>query len=427
MFGNLPLFDTRGIFGREGVRWRIALLLLCVTAINYLDRQALAIAAPILQKEFDLSKADYGFITSAFLLTYAIGQATAGRILDFIGTKRGFSWAIVLWSLTGMLHALGQGLLSFFVLRALLGLTESLNFPAAMKAVAEWFPKKDRALGASMVRVGTGVGALTAPPFLGLLIYYYGWQSAFLVPGAMGFLWLLVWQKYYFSPEAHPRLTPAESHLIMQDRVPDKPGAQGSETWRTLIRRRDLQGLMAARFFADNLLYFYLFWLPIYLSEARGFSLLQIGLFAWIPFLFSDLGGLFVGWLSGKVLGRGWSLWTTRISFLWIAAVLVPVAGLAAVVDSPFVALGLISFGLFMNQFKTTPLFTLPTDIFPAKSVGTAWGMCGAAGSIGATLMQPFIGLLADNVGYSVVFGLVSILPALAAISVTLTVRRIAE
>jgi ACS family hexuronate transporter-like MFS transporter len=411
-------------FGKDGVRWRIALLLLLVTAINYLDRQAMAVAAPTLQKEFGLTKADYGLITSAFLFAYAVGQALSGRILDTIGTRRGFSWAVVLWSIAGILHIFGRGFWSFFALRALLGLFEGFNFPAAMKAIAEWFPRNDRALGGSIVRVGAGVGALLAPPVLGLLIYYQGWQAAFLVPGVIGFFWLILWLRYYRSPETHPSVTEREKRLILADRIAT-PQSVERIGWRVLIRRRELQGLMLARFFADNLLYFYLFWLPIYLSDARGFSLLEIGLFAWIPFLFSDLGGLFVGWLSGRLLQRGWTLDQARKRLLWAAGLMVPVASLAAVVESPGIALALISFGLFANQFKTTPLFTLPTDLFPPSAVGTAWGLCGAAGSVGAMLFQPAIGWLADNFSYVPVFLLVSVLPLIAAITVSLTVKTV--
>ena len=411
----------------EALRWRIALLLLFVTAINYLDRQALAVAAPVLQKEFDLTNTDYGIITSGFLIAYAIGQAASGRILDAVGTKRGFTWAIILWSIIGMLHAFGRGLWSFFSLRVLLGLTEGLNFPAAMKAVSEWFPKKDRALAASIVRVGTGIGALTAPILVGFLIYQFGWQAAFIVPGAVGFLWLFVWLKYFHAPEDHPDITDAEKQLILADRqirtVPSGEGLALSQ----LLKRRELQGLMVARFFADNLLYFYLFWLPVYLVDSRGFSIAEIAMFAWIPFLFSDLGGLFVGWLSGYLTTKGWTLHQARIRLLWAAAFLVPIAGAAAFVSSPMAALALISFGLFANQFKTTALFTLPTDIFPPKSVGTAWGLCGAAGSIGATLFQPFVGYIADNQGYGILFGIVSALPLIAAIAVSATIRSITE
>jgi MFS transporter, ACS family, hexuronate transporter len=411
----------QGLFGKHGLRWRIALLLLSMTAINYLDRQALAVAAPALRKDLGISTIEYGYITSAFLLCYAVGQAFSGALLDRFGIRRTMQWAVAAWSVVGILHAFGRSFLSFFLLRAALGLVEAVNFPAAMKGVATWFPRNERALGASMIRVGTGIGAIAAPPALGMLIYFYGWHAAFIAAGALGFVWLLLWNRMYYDLDAHPRVSDAERTLIAEGSVAETPGAPPRV--RDLLRRGDLLGLMAARFFADNLLYFYLFWLPIYLSDARGFNLLQIGLFAWIPFLFSDLGGLFVGRLSGWLIERGWTVRQARLRLLWLSGILVPIAGLAAVVDNAFVALGLISFGLFANQFKTTPLFTLPTDMFPARSVGTAWGLCGAAGSIGATLFQPAIGWTVEHYSYPPVFVVISALPLIAAILVSCTVR----
>ncbi len=401
----------------NGLRWRIGILLLVVTAINYLDRQAFAVAAPVINAQFGLTKADYGFITSAFLFAYAIGQAGAGWAVDQVGTKRGFGIAVIIWSLVGIAHVLGRGFWSFIGLRAALGLFEGFNFPTAMKAVSEWFPRADRALGASMVRIGSGFGALLSPPLLAWLIHDYGWQAAFLVPGFIGFIWVYFWQRFYHSPQAHPRLGEMERQMILAEQ------AHGSKIgWSQLIRRREILGLMAARFFADNLQYFYVFWLPIYLSEARGFSLAQIGMFAWIPFLFSDAGGIFVGWLSGHLIRRGYSMNIARKGLLWVAGFMVPVTSLAAIVDDPMWALALISFGLFANQFKTTALFTLPTDLCPPHAVGAAWGLCGAAGSIGAMLFQPAIGWISDQFSYGPVFAIVSILPLLAAIIVARTI-----
>jgi ACS family hexuronate transporter-like MFS transporter len=405
-------------------RWRIGVLLFAVTAINYVDRQAMAVAAPTLFQEFGLTKADYGWITSGFLFAYAIGQALAGRMIDRYGTKRTLSFAVIAWSLVGMLHMLGRGFWSFLSLRAALGLFEGFNYPTAMQAVGEWFPVRDRALGSSMVRLGTGIGALISPPLIAWLIHDYGWQFGFLVPGAIGFIWLIVWRRYYFLPAQHPMISAEERAAITQE-LGETPPRVALPGWMALLRRREIQGLMAARFFADNLQYFYLFWLPIYLSDARGFSLAQIGLFAWIPFLFSDAGGLFVGWLSGRLIARGWSLDMARKNLLWVAGVIVPLTSLAAIVDDPMVAIALISFGLFGNQFKTTALFTLPIDLFPPRAVGRAWGLCGAAGSFGAMLFQPAIGWISQTFSYVPVFILISILPLLAAIIVSFAIPKV--
>jgi ACS family hexuronate transporter-like MFS transporter len=412
-----------GLFSADGVRWRIAVLLLFMTALNFMDRQAFAVAIPVLREEFSLTASHYGIIASGFLASYAAGQAIAGRVLDRFGTRRSLAWAVVLWSIAGMLHVFGRGFWSFLAFRSLLGIFEGFNFPGAMKAVAHWFPRQERALGANIMRLGVGIGALLSPPLFGYVIYAYGWQAAFLLPGIAGFIWLIFWLTLYQDVEAHPRVSAAEKAHIQSGQITAVSGGPGP-SWRLLLKSPALRGLMAARFFADNTLYFFLFWLPLYLTTERGFSLTDIALFAWIPFLSSDLGGLFVGWLSGALIKRGWTLEQVRKRLLWLAGVLVPFVAFAAIVESASAALALVSFGLFVNQFKTTSLFTLPTDIFPPQAVGTAWGMCGAAGSVGAMLFQPAIGWITDTVSYEPVFAIVSVLPLIAAILVSLCVTK---
>lgn len=408
--------------GEHSLRWRIAVLLLLMTALNYLDRQAFAIAIPVLRDEFSLTAADYGFIASGFLASYAIGQAVAGRVLDKFGTRKSLAWAVVLWSIAGILHIFGRGFWSFLAFRSLLGIFEGFNFPGAMKAVANWFPSQERALGANIMRLGVGIGALLSPPLFGYLIHLYGWQAAFILPGVIGFAWLGVWLWLYRDLDDHPSVTDEEKAFIKIGQIKTKT-EDGGPGWRVLFRSPALRGLMAARFFADNTLYFFLFWLPLYLATERGFSLTEIAIFAWVPFLCSDLGGLFVGWLSGKLLTKGWTLEQVRKRMLWLAAILVPFVTLAAIVENSYAALAIVSFGLFVNQFKTTPLFTLPTDIFPPKVVGTAWGMCGAAGSVGAMLFQPVIGWVSDTFSYQPVFAIISLLPLIAAILVAFSVK----
>lgn len=419
--GDLKISAPMGPLSRQGVRWRISFLLLLMTALNFLDRQAFAVAIPVLREEFSLSASHYGVIASGFLASYAVGQAIAGRVLDRFGTRRSLAWAVVLWSIAGILHIFGRGFWSFLAFRSLLGIFEGFNFPGAMKAVANWFPKQERALGANVMRLGVGIGALLSPPLFGYLIHAYGWQTAFILPGALGFVWLGAWLWFYQDLADHAGVSSQERAYIQAGQVKSGSGLRGPG-WRVLFRSRALRGLMLARFFADNTLYFFLFWLPLYLATERGFSLTEIALFAWIPFLSSDLGGLLVGWLSGRLIKRGWTLEQVRKRMLWLAGGLVPFVALAAVVDSPYAALALVSFGLFVNQFKTTSLFTLPTDIFPANAVGTAWGMCGAAGSIGAMLFQPAIGWITDTYSYVPVFALVSVLPLIAAILVSVCV-----
>ena len=216
----------------HAMRWRIAILLCLVTAISYVDRQALSVAAPVVRDEFHLTNTQYGWIAYAFLMAYALGQLVLGPLIDRLGTRRSFTLAVVWWSVAAMLHALGRGFVSFFALRALLGVTEAVNFPAALKAVAEWFPKHERSLATGIVTAGTGIGAIVAPPLVGLLIHFYGWQAAFLVPGAVGFLWVIAWKRWFHPPEIHPTITPAERVVH-----PRRPGcALEREAGRSLAR-----------------------------------------------------------------------------------------------------------------------------------------------------------------------------------------------
>ncbi|MCH6568637.1 MAG: MFS transporter [Acidobacteria bacterium] len=206
------------MLSRLDIRWRIAIMLCVITTINYLDRQALSIAAPSLMKEFSISNTQYGWITSAFLFTYALGQLLSGPIIDRLGTKRGFNLAVVVWSIAGMLHVLGRGFVSFFSLRGLLGFGEAANFPAALKAIAEWFPRAERSMAVGILTVGPGLGAVLSPPLLGLIIYYLGWRAAFIIPGLLGFVWVWWWQRMYHPPEAHPNLSRRELELILSGR-----------------------------------------------------------------------------------------------------------------------------------------------------------------------------------------------------------------
>ncbi|NJD31528.1 MAG: MFS transporter [Gammaproteobacteria bacterium] len=409
----------------EAVRWRIAILLCLVTTISYVDRQALSVAAPVLREEFRLSNTQYGWITYAFLMAYALGQFALGPLIDRLGTKRSFTLAVAWWSVAGMLHAFGRGFLGFFSLRALLGLTEAVNFPAALKAVAEWFPRNERSLATGIVTAGTGIGAIVAPPLVGLLIHFYGWQAAFLVPGAAGFLWVLAWKRWYDPPETHTTITAEERSYVLDGRA--APGAVGrAGRWRDYLRHKETWGLILARFTGDGAFYFFAFWLPNYLHAERGFDIVRIAWVAALPFVAADLGALFGGWLGGRLMASGATLDAARKGVIWLGALLVPVAMPAVFVDSPYVAVLLVSAALFAIQVKQSSLFAVPMDLFPARDVASVWGLSGAAGSLAAAFAQPLIGWLIDHYSYTPVFALVSLMHVASALAVTLLIPRIA-
>jgi ACS family hexuronate transporter-like MFS transporter len=409
-----------------GVRWQIAILLCLITTVNYVDRQAFAVAAPVITAEFAIGNTQFGFIVSGFLFAYALGHLFAGPVIDRLGTKRAFSIAVVAWSLAGMLCAAGRGFWSFLGLRALLGVAEAANFPAAVKSVAEWFPARERSFATGIVALGPGLGALISPPLLGFLILQFGWQWAFIVPGVAGFVWLWIWQRYYHQPADHPRLSATEKDLIVsgQDGAPnDAEGPRRSIA--QLLRQREMWGLMLSRFVNDGAFYFYVSWLPLYLAQARGFDLKQIALFAWIPFLAADLGSLAGGWLGTRLINGGLSLDRSRKLLIWGGALLVLLTLPAVGVDSPYTALALIALAMFAIQGKAANLFALPADLFPPREVGTTWGLFGAVGAFGGMAFNAAAGWVTDNGGFGPVFIAVGVTQLLSAVFVSALIPKI--
>jgi MFS transporter, ACS family, hexuronate transporter len=404
-------------------RWRIALLACAITTINYLDRQALAVTAPILVGEFSLSNTEFGFINATFLFAYAIGHLLSGYWIDRLGTRRAFSIAAVAWSIAGMLHVAARGFWSLLALRGLLGLTESANFPAALKAVAEWFPRAERSLAVGIVMAGTGLGAILAPPLLGSLAIAFGWQAAFLVPGVIGLAWVWAWQRWYGLPASHPRVQPAERALIAAG-LEEGVATTGS-VWHWL-RLPQVRGLVLSRFLNDGAFYFFVTWLPLYLAQSRGLELRQIAAFAWLPFVAADLGNLVGGWFGQRLIERGVSLDASRKLCIWLGALLVTAvlpwvagAGVAG-------ALVLISVALFGIQFKASSLFTLPIDMFPAADVGRIWGLFGAVGSLGGMTFVALAGWISEQLAYEPVFWLAGGTQLLSAVAVSVLIRTVA-
>jgi ACS family hexuronate transporter-like MFS transporter len=406
------------------VRWRVALLLCAVTTINYLDRLALAVAGPTVIREFGLSNTEFGLVNSTFLLAYAIGHVAVGPIIDRIGTRRAFGIAVVAWSLAGMLHAAARGFASLLVLRGLLGSAEAANFPGAFKAVAEWFPRRDRSLAVGILMVGPGLGAIIAPPFLGWLIILFGWQAAFLVPGALGFVWLLVWQAWYRLPEEHASVTEAERRLVLACRDTANPAAS-RRSFAEYLRRREVWGLVLSRFANDGAFYFFVTWLPTWLDQTRGFDLRQIAASAWIPFLAADVGSLAGGWGARRLITRGASVDAARKRLIWTATLLIPLTLPAATVDSPTLAIALIGLAMFAIQFKAANLFSLPVDLFPAEEVGRIWGLFGAVGSLGGMAFVAAAGWISDHYTYEPVFWAVGLTQLLSAVFVSWLIPRI--
>ncbi len=411
------------------IRWQIALLLCLITTINYLDRQAFAVAGPVIVEQFTLSNTQFGAIGSAFLFAYGIGQVIIGPVVDRFGTKRSFRFAVIAWSLAGILHALGRGFWSFFSLRALLGITEAMNLPAAIKAVAEWFPRAERSLAVGIVTAGIGLGAIVAPPLLVWLILSFGWQWAFIVPGAAGFVWLLIWNALYESPEKHPAISEAERDLILADR--DLSGTSETvEPWYGFVRflkYREVWGLMLSRLVSDGAFYFFVAWLPLYLAQERGFDMKALAVSVVIPFVAADLGSLTGGWLGTRLIRAGWSVNAARKFIIWVAALMVPCALLAVLADSAAVAIGLICVAMFAIQMKASSHFTIPADLFPAKDVATIWGLFGAVGSLGGMLFVGAAGWITEHYSYMPIFAAVGAMHIVSAVIIMLMIPDIKQ
>ncbi|MEZ5499697.1 MAG: MFS transporter [Steroidobacteraceae bacterium] len=410
-------------------RWQIAVLLMLVTAVGSIDRQAMSVTAATLKSGFALSNTDYGLLGSGFLMAYALGQLLSGIVVDRVGTRRALAWAVILWSFAAIGHAASAGFAGLLLARVLLGVTEGANFPAAFKAIAEWFPRAERSMATGLVVAGTGLGLILAPPLAGTLTHYFGWQAAFLVPGVAGLLWVGVWWRRYHLPENHPQISSAERELALRDRVSVAAGTGGLAQQIAMLghyfRFRQTWGLVLSRFIGDGAFYFFAFWLPLYLQSERGFTLLNVAFAAALPFVCADLGSLSGGWLGQKLIRRGVSVDRSRKSLIWAGCLTTLCAWPVATVSSAPVALLLAAVAIFGIQVKTSSLFPLAADIYPAEHVAKIWGLSGAAGAFGAALFQSVFGVLIDKTGYNVVFVLSSLICIAQALMISLFIRRV--
>ncbi len=382
------LFDDAR--GQTSFRWVILSLLFLGTTINYVDRLVMGILAPDLQAQYHISDKAYGNIQAAFAFSYAFGQLAAGGWLDKVGTRIGYAIALAGWSAASIAHAMVRSAYGFGFVRAFLGVAESPNYPAAVKTLAEWFPKRERAFAMGFVNAGSNVGAILAPLMVPWLAINYGWQWAFIGTGLLGLGWLALWIPLYRRPHEHPRVSPMELAHINSD----PPEPTGKIRWVTLLSYRQAWAFALAKFLTDPIWWFYMTWIPKFLNKQHGLQLAKIGLPLVVVYVMADVGSIGGGWLSSIMIQRGWSVNASRKTAMFICALcVVPIAG-AANVSNLWTAVALLGLATAAHQGFSSNLYTLVSDTFPKRACGSVSGLGGTFGYLGATLFSSLTGYI---------------------------------
>lgn len=423
-------------------RWVICALLFFAATVNYIDRQVIGILKPTLAAEFGWTEIDYGWIVFSFQTAYAIGLLVVGGLMDRLGTKNGFSFSIVVWSVAAMAHAwaLGIGMLllpvftpiinavvggvnavitrlgfaewsivltasvvGFMIARFALGLGEAGNFPASIKTVAEWFPKKERALATGIFNAGTNVGALATPLLVPVIVAYWGWYEAFIITGLIGFVWLAFWLVIYKRPEEHPRLSKEELEFIQSD--PAEPVVK--VPWKRLFPHRQTWAFAIGKFLTDPIWWVYLFWLPDFLNKQHGLDLKNFGLPLAVIYIIADVGSVGGGYISSAMIKRGWSINRSRKTAMLICALAVVPIVFASITSNLWVAVLLIGIAAAAHQGWSANIFTTASDMFPKQAVGSVVGIGGMAGAVGGMFIAKIVAYILDTTGsYVPIFAL---------------------
>jgi ACS family hexuronate transporter-like MFS transporter len=376
-------------------RWTVCALIFFATTVNYLDRQVIGILKPLLESDLNIGEAEYGYIVTAFQLAYAFGMVIAGRLIDKFGTKIGYGVSVLLWSIAAMGHALAKGAFGFGFWRAFLGISESGNFPAAIKTVAEWFPKKERALATGIFNSGTNVGAIIAPLAVPAIASAWGWQAAFIITGAIGFLWIILWFFYYEVPEKQRRLSQGELDYIQSD-TEEKSEPSRKIPWSRLLKYRQTWMFFIGKGLTDPIWWFYLFWIPGWLASVRGTGLdiKSFGLPLVVIYTSTTVGSIFGGWLSSFMIKKGMSPFKARkIAMLVFALLVIPIVFAQSPSLGTWGAVALIALAASSHQAWSANIFTTVSDAFPKTAVSSVTGIGGMAGALGGA----FVSILAGN------------------------------
>lgn len=384
--------------------------------LNYLDRLAIGIVSVEIRREFGLGERDYSYVLFFFFLAYSVMYAGSGWLLDRLGTRRGFAIFIAGWSIAQMLHGFAAGLVSLAACRFLLGLTEPGAWPAAAKAVREWLPAKQRALYMGVFNAGASVGSALAPVVVATVTIAFGWRAAFVVTGMAGGVWLIGWLIFYQPPERSRWLAAGEyARHEGEFAPPEEADAGRARGWRELVATRGCWTLIVARFFTDPVIYFAIFWLPEYLRKERGFDLAMVRDYSWVPFAVGGAGYIFGGWLSGWLIGRGWTVLSARKAGIYCGAALMPFAMLVPFVPTAALAIGATCFLTLGHGVWTANLQTLPSDLYPGREVGKVMGFSGSGGAVGGMFAQLGTGWLVTHFSYAPVFLIAGLMHPLSA------------
>jgi ACS family hexuronate transporter-like MFS transporter len=385
------------------VRWYMLALVFFATTINYLDRILFSVLIPVIREEMHISDQDYGYINGAFQIAYTIGFLFVGKFIDRFGTKLGYTVSLIWWSIAAMCHAISSGVISLGFWRGMLGLGEAGNFPAAIKSVAEWFPKKDRAFATGIFNAGTNVASMIGPPLFVWMTAHVGWRACFLITASLGFVWLVMWLLAYRLPDQHPGVSHAELNYIRSDTAAES--GEPAIGWGEALAYRQTWGFALAKFLTDPVWWFYLYWLPPYLYDVRHFDLKQIGWALPVVYLMADVGSVGGGWISGFLIKRGWPNGKARKTAMGICAGCMPIAALAALAESPILAIALVCLATSAHQGWSANLFTTTSDVFPRNAIASVTGIGGCLGGIGGFLFSAVIpGYVVTHFGYTPVF-----------------------
>lgn len=390
------------------IRWQIVVLLFFATTINYIDRAVLGILKPLLEKDLGWTQIEYGWMVTAFQLTYALGYVFSGHLIDRIGVRQGFLGSVSLWSLAAMAHAAARSVLGFSAARAALGLAEGGMFPAAIKTVAEWFPKEERAFATGIFNAGSNVGAVICPLVVPWIATNWGWQAAFVITGAIGFLWVAAWMKLYRHPDKHPAVSAEELAHIRKD-PPDPVAAK--IPWLVLLRRRQTWAFVVGMAASSPIWWFYIFWAPDFLNKRYELGLTQSSLPLMIMFLAASFGGIGGGWLSSRLLKLGWTTNAARKTALLVCALCVVPVVATPFVPNPWVAVSLVGLAAAAHCGFAANLFTLVSDTVPKQGVSSVVGIGGMAGALGGMVFAQLVSRVLEytNNNYLVPFAIASL------------------